>query len=269
MENKLEVHTLLNKKDIDLFIKTNILFKNYINIDFVNIVHEDGSFSEKDFKILYDSISDVRIILKNQADNQVEEYLKEYPLCSHFRFSEHHTIFKLKLFDPFLLTNTNNVLYMDSDVLFCKKPLEIIENINNKVGFYLRDSWSSYCVPFRDEDGDDTIHRFINAGLTYFPTPKHYSLYYIEECLSILYDNGSKYATHPFLEQTCIAYLISKQDSLFKQLTYPDYCIPTFGEFIPDHNLTVLHLNSSPLVGKYRLEHYNYELKKLQYLNSI
>jgi hypothetical protein len=48
----------------------------------------------------------------------------------------------------------------------------------------------------------------------------------------------------------------------FYQLPHPDYCVPTFHEFKAEHGLTALHLNSSPIVGKWRTEHYEYELEK-------
>jgi hypothetical protein len=50
----------------------------------------------------------------------------------------------------------------------------------------------------------------------------------------------------------------------FSQLPHPDYCVPTFGKFIENHELTALHLNSSPIVGKWRNEHYEYELNKIK-----
>jgi hypothetical protein len=64
----------------------------------------------------------------------------------------------------------------------------------------------------------------------------------------------------------CIAYMITQQNRngiKFNQLPHPEYCIPTFGQFIPNHGLTALHLNSSPLVGAFKTEHYNYELSKI------
>lgn len=267
MDRVLEVHTLLHRKDIPLYINTHKLFKHYYGDQFIPVIHEDGSFTELDVQNLKEVVPDIRVILRHDADRRIKSHLENFELCSHFRFAEHHTIFRIKLFDPFLLSESKNVLYLDSDILFCKTPTELINCIKQGVGCYLRDSWSAYCVPFRDEDNDTTIDRFINAGLTYFPTEDHFSLKYIEECLSILYENGSRGATHPFLEQNCIAYLITQQKktpNTFVQLPHPEYCVPTFGRFLPDHNLVALHLNSSPIVGKYRDEHYTYELSKLE-----
>jgi hypothetical protein len=57
---------------------------------------------------------------------------------------------------------------------------------------------------------------------------------------------------------------LRKKGISFNQLPHPDYCVPTFGKFVEEHGLTALHLNSSSLVGKWRNEHYNYELNKIK-----
>jgi lipopolysaccharide biosynthesis glycosyltransferase len=264
--DKLEIHTLMCSADIDWLIKTVKLFTHHSELDFNLVVHEDGSFTKNDITKLSSSLDNTSVIGREYADEHIKEFLDNHELCTHFRFSEHHTIFRIKLFDPFFFTKSNNVMYMDSDILFCKKPHELIEYVNNKIGFYLLDMSSAYCVPFRDEDHDTSIYRKINAGLNYYPTKNHYNLDYVEECLSILYQHGSRGATHPFLEQNCIAYMITKLDQSgiqFNQLSNPEYCVPTFGEFIPEHNLTALHLNSSPIIGKWKAEHYQHELKKI------
>lgn len=265
MEN-LEVHTLICKRDVQWWIDTIKLFKHYSGLEFLTVVHEDGSFDDRDCEILNSAIDRVKIWRRKDADVAISKCLVNHPNCLYFRNAENHTIFRIKLFDPFVLSESGNVIQMDADILFCKKPNFMLDCIKNRNGFYIKDTWTSYCVPFRDEDNDTSIIRFINAGMTYFPSKDHYSLDEIEKCLGILYKHGSYGATHPFLEQNCIAYLISRmveRGVKFLQLPHPEYCIPTFGNFVPDHGLTVLHLNSSPLVGKFKEDHYKYEMSKL------
>lgn len=262
---RLEIHTLICKRDINLFIGTIKLFAHYSKLDFDTVIHEDGSFDDNDCAYLNEHIPNVYIVRREDADKAMKEFLKDYELCTHFRFAEHHTIFRIKLFDQFYFTKSNNLIYLDADILFCKPPQELINCIANREGAYLRDSWSAYCVPFRDEDNDTLVDRFINAGLDYYPTKKHFSLDHIEKCLEILYNHGSRGATHPFLEQNCIAYMITqlrREGISFRELEHPEYCVPTFGEFRAEHNLTALHINSSPIVGRWRKEHYEYELAK-------
>lgn len=264
--NNLEIHTLICKRDTRLWVDTLRLFKHYSELEYTIHVHEDGSFDDTDCIYLEQNLPGVVIHRRDEANKRIVGLLENYPLCTHFRLAEHHTIFRIKLFDPFLFSDSKNVICMDADILFCKRPDELIYCIKNSIGAYLRDTWSSYCVPFRDEDGDKSIIRFINAGLSYIPTDAHYSLDAIEKCLEILYEHGSRGATHPFLEQNCLAYMITQQTikgHRFLQLKHPDYCVPTFGKFVPDHGCTTLHLNSSPAVGLYKNDHYQYELAKI------
>ena len=263
---KLEIHTLICKRDIDWFLKTIKLFSHYTEKKFEIVIHEDGSFEPSDFSFLYGVLNNLTIIERKKADEEIKEFLKDYEYCTHFRFAEHHTIFKIKLFDPFYFTKSNNVMYMDADILFCKRPSFILGCVDNQTGFYLKDSWSSYCVPFRDEDNNNLVDRYINAGLNYYPTKNHYSLKHIDDCLKIMYERGSRGATHPFLEQSCVAYMITqlkKEGIIFNELPHPQYCVPTLNGFIPEHGLTALHLNSCPAVGHSKNEHYDYELKKI------
>jgi hypothetical protein len=264
--DKLEIHTLICRKDCHWLYKTIKLFKHHSGLDFDLVVHEDGSLLDGDVSYLKQKIQNVQVIRRDVADFLIGNFLKNHPTCHHFRFAEHHTIFRIKLFDPFYFTRSHNVLYIDSDILFCKSPDFLLNLIKEKKGGYMRDSWSAYCVPFRDEDNNSDVDRFINAGLNYYPTEEHYCLDYVEEALLKMYEHGSRGATHPFLEQSCIAYMITKlrrNGISFEQLPHPDYCVPTFGNFIPEHGLTALHLNSSPLVGKWKMDHYLYELKKI------
>jgi len=264
--DRLEIHTLICKRDINWFIVTIKLFAYYSKLDFDVVIHEDGSFDKDDCKYLIDTIPNSSIISRVQSEEEIKNFLKDYELCTHFRLAKHHTIFRVKLFDPFYFTKSHNLIYIDSDILFCKEPLALIENIKHKKGAYLKDTWSAYCVPFRDEDNDILCDRFINAGLNYYPTHTHYSLDHIEKCLEILYAHGSREATHPFLEQNCIAYMITqlrREGTIFNELPHPDYSVPTLGSFISEHGRTALHLNSSPLVGPWKKEHYLYEMDKI------
>lgn len=263
--DRLEVHTLICKRDINWFIATIKLFAHHSKLDFDIVVHEDGSFNEDDCKYLIDNVPNVSVVNRTQAEEEIKDFLKDHELCTHFRFAEHHTIFRIKLFDQFYFTKSHNLIYMDADILFCKEPSALIESIERREGAYLKDTWSAYCVPFRDEDNDTLCDRFINAGLNYYPTQAHYSLDHIEKCLEILYNHGSRGATHPFLEQNCIAYMITqlrREGITFNELPHPNYSVPTFGTFFPEHGRTALHLNSSPLVGPWKKEHYLYEMKK-------
>ena len=78
--DRLEVHSLICKRDINWFISTVKLFKYYSKLDFDVVIHEDGSFNTDDINYLLDSFSNIKIITRNQADEQVMDFLKDYEL---------------------------------------------------------------------------------------------------------------------------------------------------------------------------------------------
>jgi len=56
---------------------------------------------------------------------------------------------------------------------------------------------------------------------------------------------------------------LRREGTIFNELPHPDYSVPTLGSFISEHGRTALHLNSSPLVGPWKKEHYLYEMDKI------
>lgn len=260
----LKVCTLLCTKDVDLYINTMRFFNYYYGNDYIALVHEDGSLTEKDVYKLKKHVNSLKIIYRKDADERIGEYLNNHPNCNFFRKAEHHTIFRMKLFDPIFLNGQNNILLMDSDILFCKRPTKLIEFVNNKVGTYLLDTWTSYCLPFRDEDNDMVMIKKINAGLIYYPTISHFNLDLVEECLDIMFIAGKdRNLTHPFFEQTCHAYNISKNINLFNQLPHPDYCVVAYHEPLLNHGHTALHVNNNPYAKTHKEVYYMHELNKI------
>ena len=59
---KLEIHTLICKRDIDWFLKTIKLFSHYTEKKFEIVIHEDGSFEPSDFSFLYGVLNNLTII---------------------------------------------------------------------------------------------------------------------------------------------------------------------------------------------------------------
>ena len=73
---KVEVHTVLNRRDLYVYIiavKSFLRFYNDVRV----VVHDDGSFVEKDIEYLKTHIKGVEIINKAYADNCVETFLKD------------------------------------------------------------------------------------------------------------------------------------------------------------------------------------------------
>ena len=95
----LEVHTLICKRDVQWWIDTIKLFKHHSKLNFITVVHDDGSFDDNDCDVLKNAIIPIKIWRRKDADAEVSKYLINHPNCFHFRYAEHHTIFRIKLFD--------------------------------------------------------------------------------------------------------------------------------------------------------------------------
>jgi len=74
---RLEIHTLICKRDINWFIATIKLFSYHSKLDFDIIVHEDGSFNRDDIKYLQNGLSNVVVINRRQADEEIKSFLKD------------------------------------------------------------------------------------------------------------------------------------------------------------------------------------------------
>ena len=61
---RLEVHTLICKRDINLFIATIKLFAYHSKLDFNTVIHEDGSFDDSDCTYLNEHSNTKNICLE-------------------------------------------------------------------------------------------------------------------------------------------------------------------------------------------------------------
>jgi hypothetical protein len=73
----------------------------------------------------------------------------------------------LKLFGPMYYTKAEHVLYLDSDVLFFRKPNEMLNYIESGIPFSMSDYQNAYSYPveFLNQLLGIELHHKINAGL--------------------------------------------------------------------------------------------------------
>lgn len=86
-------------------------------------IHDDGSLTQKDFQLFETALPGVRIVRRGEADALVRKSLEGFPHCLQFRESN---VLSLKLFDPWVVQQTGDIILMDSDVLFFRRPPELI-----------------------------------------------------------------------------------------------------------------------------------------------
>ncbi len=132
-----ELHILLGHRHVGMTLWSVKSFLHYAGRKYTVVLHEDGSLTDKDIATLARHLVNARIVRKSVADEQIREQIKHFPNCCAYRFSPKETtdhrgvkydmhIFALRLFDFNLLSAATKVLVLDADVLFFKKPQEII-----------------------------------------------------------------------------------------------------------------------------------------------
>ncbi|MEM7226477.1 MAG: hypothetical protein AAF495_26125 [Pseudomonadota bacterium] len=87
-------------------------------------VHDDGSLTSTDVGRLERSLPGVQIVRRADADAAARQVLAGWPNCLAFRQSH---VLSLKLFDPWIVQTTGDIILLDSDVLFFRRPTEVID----------------------------------------------------------------------------------------------------------------------------------------------
>ena len=92
------------------------------------IIHDDGSFDKKTAKRLESKFPELKVLFLTEANMLINNMTNLTPkLLEHRKFG-HKLIYKLV--DIFLLSRTEKVMVLDSDVLFFNRPEEILKFIN-------------------------------------------------------------------------------------------------------------------------------------------
>jgi hypothetical protein len=113
-------------------------------------VHSDGSLTASDAEQLHQVLPGTRVVTRQQADQRVEPLLRDLGLCKSIRFRG-SLIFALKLFDPFFFGDHSSFVLLDSDVLFFRRPDELLADLADPCqlelpSLYSRDNGDRYCL---------------------------------------------------------------------------------------------------------------------------
>lgn len=125
-----ELHTLCQKSDIWPLVWTlrSFMFQSglYPHI----IIHDDGSFDLADIKFLESKFDNLNVLRRSDADKMVFDKIAANEKALKYRKCGHPLI--LKLIDIFLLSKSEKILVLDSDILFFSRPVDIIEFVEGK-----------------------------------------------------------------------------------------------------------------------------------------
>jgi len=94
------------------------------------IIHDDGSITKNSARILESRFSNLKVLTRPEA-LKILEAREDFKNIRDFSFKGHNIV--MQFIDVFLLSDTSKVMVMDSDILFFKKPQEIVDFINGQI----------------------------------------------------------------------------------------------------------------------------------------
>jgi hypothetical protein len=165
-------------------------------------IHDDGTLTSPDLEKIAQVAPYATIVRRTDADKLAAELLKAHPQCASNRMK--HNWF-LKFFDCCFHAPHPNYIVLDTDVIFYRKPDEILDWCRNKPGscHYMKDARETYCSPrseILERVGLD-LWEAVNSGICLMPKSA-VDLDLSERFLAEFAENARHYI---FLEQTLFA----------------------------------------------------------------
>jgi hypothetical protein len=241
----LEIHTLICKKDLLMGINNFKSLQKFDEFKYIPVyLHDDGSLTDSDVDLLSD-IKNVVIIKRSDADRDIQQYIKDYPNCVSYRLGSNpiNLWHKIKTFDYFFFSKSKKILGMDTDLLFMKRPENLINLINTNTPFYFPDCNSAYC--FNEPKSEVPVPEKVNTGLIFIPSEDYYNIESLEFALTNLVGKGVNYFPS-WIEQSAYAHMFLK-DGRYVPLDNEKHRIPYF-QSVDISIIECLHFVSYPAV---------------------
>lgn len=130
------------------------------------VIYAGGPLSSSSEAVLLEHFPNCRIIRRDAFNSRMNGFLERYPAC--LKFSRLPSFYcALKLFGPLCFTQAASVLYFDSDLLFFRKPLELLGHIGRQSPCFSSDYQDAYAYPveFIKELLAVKLEPKVNAGL--------------------------------------------------------------------------------------------------------
>jgi hypothetical protein len=127
-DGRCEIHVLTSRQDWLNLIWTLKSFYAASRQKYELCIHDDGSLDEPARSGLSKHFPSARIIDRDAADREVLPTLEDFPRCRSFRESNH---LAPKLFDFRHYLRSDRMLLLDSDVLFFRRPDELLRRIED------------------------------------------------------------------------------------------------------------------------------------------
>lgn len=219
-----EIHMLLGHRHVGMTLWAVKSFLHACVRQFAVVLHEDGSLTPDDVGILEQHLHGVRIVRKSTADAEMDEKLRPFPNCHDYRYanklhSDHRNagynmhIFAVRLFDFNFYSQATKRMFLDADILFFRRPDEILQWIDDPATAHSLYSVETY-IPNHDWLGRmvfEPKEPTLNAGLICLHGPSAYDIALLDEWIG---NNKDRMDLAPTFEQSAYRYLITRQPGL-------------------------------------------------------
>ncbi len=207
-----ELHTLVCEKDRLNSLWMLKTFYHFSGIRPKLVIYDDGTLSRTSAGTFRKHFRNCHIIHRNRFHEDMANYLNGHKTS--LEYSRKKSFYcALKLFGPMYYAKSESVLYLDSDILFFKKPLEMLNCIENETPFFMSDYQDAYAykTTLINNLMKITLKNKINAGL-FFITRQNYSgsLDIVESYFKKISKLKGKQPPLNHHEQTLVAMLLSK-----------------------------------------------------------
>ncbi len=128
-DSKIELHSLCQKKDLWMLACSLRSFLYHSGLRPNIVIHDDGSIDDESAKLIESKFSGLRVLHKKEADELIKNFPGITEKVVNYRTKGHIMI--MEFMDIFLLSKAETVVVYDSDIMFYKKPEEVINFFNN------------------------------------------------------------------------------------------------------------------------------------------
>lgn len=221
MENPvIDLHILLCARDVIAGLWSLRTFLHFSGLSVNLMIHDDGSLTESHIKQLCVMFPQARIIPFTQAWEEMSRVLAPYPNAYRFRITEYFWS-AIKLLDFAYYSEGRRFMALDADLLFFKRPDEILSAIAKGQGFFMSDWQDAYTWPLDRWPAVLGLQGIpqVNVGLFGTPNEKNfYDVNEVERCLAAYYQRFPCPRSY-WLEQTVWGALFSSQPERMLRLS--------------------------------------------------
>lgn len=206
------IHCLICNRDIEMLICSARTVAFTAGFSMPYIFHDDGSLTDEDEGRLLNSLPGSKVIRRKDADERASEELSNYPNILRYRASQ---VMALKLVDVRLWGVGERFGYIDSDIVFLKKPEQFLMALTNEnpdtPNLFNKDIDDAYVVAREKINKEMGVSPYpqVNAGL-WVMCREDICLDTIEEWLGLpVFQERPHFYT---LDQTFISMLANRSD---------------------------------------------------------